>query len=101
MLTAGGLKRVYRCFHFPTLIDSIMSVNVIGFFSLRTQQFANNDMVRDWITDENGNVPLIENVITSSDKDCIQAFTSNRVEITKIRLQTQLLRPMERRSGLV
>ena len=87
VLTGGGLKRVY----------SIMSVNVIGFFSLRTQQFANSDMVRDWITDENGNVPLIENVITSSDKDCIQAFTSNRVEITKIRLQTQLLKPMERR----
>lgn len=80
--------------------SSRMSANMVGFFSLRTQQFANDDMVRDWITDENGNVPLIEDVITSSDKDCIQAFTSNRVEITKIRLQTQLLKPMERRSRL-
>lgn len=82
-----------------TVIVSKLNANVVGFFSLRTQQFANDEMVRDWITDENGNVPLLEDAITNSDKDCIQVFTSNRVEITKIRLQTQLLKPMERRSG--
>lgn len=76
-----------------------MGANLLGVFPVQAIKLACNDLFRDLLADEDGNVSFMSSVLAGAGAGAVQVVASNPMEITKIRLQIQSsLPPAERKS---
>lgn len=78
-----------------------MGANLIGVFPVQALKLASNDLFRDLLADENGNVSFISSIMAGAGAGCVQVIASNPMEITKIRLQIQSSLPPKEQKNIV
>ena len=78
-----------------------MGANLLGVFPVQAIKLASNDLFRDLLADENGNVSFLSSILAGAGAGAVTVVASNPMEITKIRLQIQADLPKAERESML
>merc|ERR1711934_802404 len=79
IVRAEGVKGLYRG----------LPPNLIGVTPEKAIKLAANDLLREHLSDDNGNITLPNEILAGGGAGFMQVIATNPMEITKIRLQVQ------------
>lgn len=91
LVNEGGPRAFYRG----------IGANLIGVTPEKALKLAVNDTAREFLENEDGSISLINEIISGATAGMVQVIATNPMEITKIRLQMQMLEPPEHRKNMV
>ena len=72
----------------------------MGVFPVQAVKLASNDLFRDWLADENGQVSTLRGMVAGAAAGGVQVVASNPMEILKIRIQIQSSLPIAERKSV-
>ena len=101
IIKADGVRGLYWYEFWIFIIFSGMGANLLGVFPVQAITLASNDLFRDLLADENGNVSFLSSILAGAGAGGVQVIASNPMEITKIRLQIQADWPKSERVSML